>query len=250
MKMTRKIIPAIVMLLVSAIMLSTASFAWFASSTTVDATGMSVTAQSAAKFIEITNADKASYSSSATAKTASAVVDLVHAKIDGGNKKTVTWYVGTSADPDNKGTTDTSKSFTLDADGKADVNGDSAKESLALVNTFWVRMSSGSTTDLAKLKIQSVTVSGTGDKLNKALRVLVVGPDGSQLWTNTSGTMALATGANCADYFMATVTKTEAEFTVYVYYDGDDAVSTTNNALTLNGLSVSIKFAAEMPSGS
>ena len=44
MKATKKIIPALVMLLVSAVLLSTASYAWFSMNTTVTATGMSVTA--------------------------------------------------------------------------------------------------------------------------------------------------------------------------------------------------------------
>lgn len=45
MKATKKIIPALVMLLVSAVLLSTASYAWFSMNTTVTATGMSVTAK-------------------------------------------------------------------------------------------------------------------------------------------------------------------------------------------------------------
>lgn len=45
MKATKKIIPALVMLLVSAVLLSTASYAWFSMNTTVTATGMQVTAK-------------------------------------------------------------------------------------------------------------------------------------------------------------------------------------------------------------
>ncbi|MGI6716577.1 MAG: hypothetical protein ACOX3X_05195 [Eubacteriales bacterium] len=45
MKATKKIIPALVMLLVSAVLLSTASYAWFSMNTQVTATGMSVTAK-------------------------------------------------------------------------------------------------------------------------------------------------------------------------------------------------------------
>ena len=45
MKLSRKLVPAIAMLLVSAVMLSTASFAWFSMNTTVSATGVQVQAQ-------------------------------------------------------------------------------------------------------------------------------------------------------------------------------------------------------------
>ncbi len=44
MKKTRKLIPAIAMLLISAVMMSTASFAWFSMNKTVTATGMQVNA--------------------------------------------------------------------------------------------------------------------------------------------------------------------------------------------------------------
>lgn len=44
MKFTRKLIPALAMLVVSATMMSTASFAWFSMNSRVSATGMSVTA--------------------------------------------------------------------------------------------------------------------------------------------------------------------------------------------------------------
>lgn len=43
-KMTRKLIPALAMLLISAVMMSTASFAWFTMNTEVTATGINVTA--------------------------------------------------------------------------------------------------------------------------------------------------------------------------------------------------------------
>ena len=238
MKMTRKLIPALAMLLVSAIMLSTASFAWFASSTTVEAKGMSVKAQSAAKFIQISS-DSTTFGSAANAPdaTASKSVDLVHAKI-AEDKKTVTWYTGSSTDPDQVGTTN-SESFTLAEDGGT----------YALVNTFWVKMSSGSTVNLNNLTIQDIEVitnngTFTGDNLNKALRVLVVGENGSQLWTNESGDMAKASGN---DFIIDEVTKTAESFKVYVFYDGESSVATTNQAINLAGVSVEITFSATAP---
>lgn len=51
MKATKKIIPALVMLLVSAVLLSTASYAWFSMNTTVTATGMQVKATTASSLV-------------------------------------------------------------------------------------------------------------------------------------------------------------------------------------------------------
>lgn len=58
MKLSRKLVPAIAMLLVSAVMLSTASFAWFSMNTTVNATGLNVQAKAMGSLI-ITAKDKA-----------------------------------------------------------------------------------------------------------------------------------------------------------------------------------------------
>ena len=53
MKKMRRMIPALCMLLVSAIMLSTASYAWFTMNEAVTATGMQVTAKAGDIFLEI-----------------------------------------------------------------------------------------------------------------------------------------------------------------------------------------------------
>ena len=73
MKLSRKLLPAIAMLLVSAVMMSTASFAWFSVNTTAEANGMSVTVASA-KNILISTAEDGPFGSSATfAETATAL---------------------------------------------------------------------------------------------------------------------------------------------------------------------------------
>ena len=70
MKLTRKLVPAFAMLLVAAVMMSTASFAWFSMNTQVKATGMSVTAKTPAS-LEI-SADQLDWSYSVTPTTPSA----------------------------------------------------------------------------------------------------------------------------------------------------------------------------------
>lgn len=59
MKKMRRLIPAIAMLLVSAVMLSTASFAWFTISTEAQATGMTVSAKASSSLL-IVNASEGS----------------------------------------------------------------------------------------------------------------------------------------------------------------------------------------------
>ena len=63
MKLSRKLIPAFAMLLISAVLMSTASFAWFSTNTQATAEGMSVTVASARNIL-ISN-DNVTFASSA-----------------------------------------------------------------------------------------------------------------------------------------------------------------------------------------
>ena len=51
MKATRKLIPAIAMLLISAVMMSTATFAWFSTNAQVSATGLKISAVAKNTFL-------------------------------------------------------------------------------------------------------------------------------------------------------------------------------------------------------
>ena len=53
MKATRKLIPAIAMLLISAVMMSTATFAWFSTNAQVSATGLKISAVAKNTFLTI-----------------------------------------------------------------------------------------------------------------------------------------------------------------------------------------------------
>lgn len=246
MKMTRKLIPALVMLLVSAIMLSTASYAWFATNDTVYANDMSVTARSTARFLEISTNSTSGYESSAAATSKSKTVDLVHAKIT--DNKTISWYLGKSTIAADKGTTNsTSIDGGIGADGG----------NYALVNTFYVRMSQGSAIGLTNLTVTGATFTGTSGALDPALRILVVGDDGAQIFRP----VAAGTKVDGVDYKLEPVTidgstnasslvssipvdGTAKTITVYVYFDGDDAAATTNNTNSLGAMTVTVEFTA------
>ena len=236
MKMTRKLIPAFVMLIVSAIMLSTASYAWFATQTTVTATNMMVKAKADTKYLTIANALNGTYGSSAEALTPSATVDLVHAKITGVGTENVEWYLGNSTDVDQVGNTNATPME----------NPELSK--YALVNTFWFKMSDTSNAKLKQLNVSAITVTNhtPDDPMNPALRVLVVGPDGSQIWKFDSGTTELVKETNEGDYLIDNeidnIVNDENKVTVYMYYDGE--VATSSMATILSSITVSITFTA------
>ncbi|MBR2011357.1 MAG: hypothetical protein IKA06_06405 [Clostridia bacterium] len=242
MKMTRKLIPAFVMLLVSAILLSTASYAWFASNFTVKATDMNVKVKSNARFLQI-SADGTNFSESADATNkntnTNGGIELIYAAItvvdDAAN--TFAWKTGTS------------KSESNHTDGAAltDFEGDIEAGTHALYNTFYVKLAEGSQGNLTNFKVESVTVEGEADDLiRRCLRILVVGTDGIQLYSLTgTGTPTLVT-ASSDEYLIQTVTTTAASFEVYIYFDGEDAeAKTVNLPETILDYDVTINFAAQ-----
>lgn len=240
MKTTRKLIPALVMLLVSAIMLSTASFAWFATSTEVTAESMTVKAKANTKFLQISNSntESSSWGTSASPEdTTAKELDLVKPVIADGS--VTKWQTATSND---------SASGAVNDAGYQDVAQEDV-EDYVLQADFWVKMSDNSSATLSNLKIEKVTSAadeGSDESsLAKALRVLVVGANGLQLWTNETGTWAADSSYTAA--ILTSVTQDAQKITVYVYYDGDSSVANSNTASpdSLTDMNISVIFSAE-----
>ena len=250
MKSTRKIIPALVMLLVSAIMLTTASYAWLASSRTVTAGNMTVQANMDVVYMQISNSkgNDATWGNSANALAAeSGELELVNAYVSEGQVK---WQTAVGATPGASGK-EGSYSPVETIDG-----------TYALINTFYVKMSDESNKELKNLTINTVNVTGdpivTGS-FDEALRVLVIAKNaedevlGYQCWdlgTRTfldesefDGTASL-TGetkiANAQNNASKIIT-----LEVYIYYDGEDTYAFTNNLASATEKNISVSFTAE-----
>ena len=254
MKMTRKLIPAFVMLIVSAIMLSTASYAWFANSTKVTASGMTVKANTDVKFLQIStsNESNATWGPSANVDPIEKNLDLnlVHAKV--AEEKTVTWYTANAADPDKPN---------ADVDGLKNVDNISTANA-ALIKTFYVKMSSENSS-LTNLKLTNVEVTNNDSMLAPALRVLVIAKDskdvvqGVQVWdvgdsesdpVETAGIVDEG-DINSSDVLVASISG-GAVYTldVYIYFDGEDARAYTDrvaNASLVKEQAVTLTFSGE-----
>lgn len=248
MKMTRKLIPAFVMLIVSAIMLSTASFAWFATNREVTANNMSVTANGNTKFLHISTAPDSGFNTQVNAANAAKDVDLIHAKIDETDKTTVKWYLGSSTVSGSVGSTNGTPID--DSTVSTDVDPtDPAASKYALINTFYFKMSNTSTSQLKNLTVSEITVTGDSS-IKNALRVLVVGEAGSQIWKldTSDPTKMVSAGGNNADYLITDKITKDSPATksvkVYVYYDGEDASATSDNATALGEMTVNVTFTA------
>lgn len=244
MKSTRKIIPALVMLLVSAIMLSTASYAWFASNTEVTASNMTVQANTDVVFLQITTDkdDEASWAKSVpAANTESGELKLVTADIADGT--TVTWKTAEGSDP-------TKYDPATGDDSVADYTTvETISTDYALINTFYVRMSNNTST-LENLTISEVVIAeGTpaDGNFNESIRVLVIAKDesgdvlGAQCWDVVDGLTD-----DSADQLADVVNNTPITLEVYIYYDGDDTAAFTNNNLsTVTEQTISVSFTAD-----
>lgn len=250
MKMTRKLIPAFVMLIVSAIMLSTASYAWFANSTTVTASGMTVKANTNVKFLQISaSGAEDDYGASANFDPIKQDLDLnlVHAKV--AEDKTVTWYTASAAEPD---------SPTADNKGLEVVDNISTANAV-LLNTFYVKMSSENSS-LTNLKLTNVEVTNNDSMLAPALRVLVIAKNstdevqGVQVWdVGDSDPVEEAGVVNDVEIGIISTTalvdtiENGAVYTldVYIYFDGEDVKAYTDrvaNASLVKEQAVTLTF--------
>lgn len=236
---------AIAMVLVAAVALGSATFAWFVSNNTVTAKTTGVKAQSNTAFMSI------EYKKSAIGTQTTNSVDwtdlgvaLYPAEVqsDGAANpapKFVTAYGTTTTDGTKKG-------------DYIEV-GDAAKavtDQYAIGEASNYSISSAGV-DLTDLKIDSVEVSTGADKgLKSAIRVLVVGPNSWQVWgpgANAEAGLKLEKTEGAA---LATkVAKDEdTSLSVYVYYDGNDAaVNTANLTKILDSVGVTIHFSATQP---
>lgn len=253
MKMTRKLIPALVMLLVSAIMLSTASYAWFANNTQVQANGMTVEANTDFRFLQISNAINGTYGTSASPAALSPnKLDLVHAELAGskGSYTGITWTTGTSDDPSlpasNSSTTTLRPDQILTGDAAATHTDGVNTYAYVLYNTFYVKMSEGNenAAPVANLTVKGVAITGD-NSLAEAVRVLVVAEDTSdgvtkttyQIWDCVGNTKLFGD-----DVLFAEVGYTAEKISIYVYFDGADESATTNNATDSGESTVTVTF--------
>ncbi len=259
MKTTRKILPALVMLLVSAIMLSTASYAWFASNSQVKASNMHVKVKANTKFLEIAlDAGATDYGAGVTFNDAGLPeiggYELVHAKFDEAeDPASLGWYVGTNSDRTHADDADTTLSQLV-------FNETIKLERYALKRTAFVRMSPSSDTPLDNLRIDKTTTkialatsgSEITDTLAPALRILAVATQvnggavlGAQIYDPYADKIETYNKKAATDYLVPTVVLGEVyQVDIYIYYDGTDEVAFTDNIKTLQELVVDVGFVA------
>ena len=248
MKNTRKLIPAVVMLLVSAVLMSTASFAWFSMNKQVTATGMKVTATTPAS-LEIATSNSGEWSYGVT----------LDKQVDGLNPITrydSKWYVPSSKNPIK---TTGEATYLIDASYPLTVGEeqlqfddcwteveldttdgtDAGDTKYALVQDLYLRTNNGNGENDEDKEIKfaaAATVTGESKLIGGVKVYLVVDSVVTELSTTATGnwTAPLSSkGANSA-----------IKVTVLVVYDGNVFSSINNAKADLEESNVALTFSA------
>ena len=247
----KQLMASIAMVVVAAVALASATYAWFVTNNTVTATTSTISAQSNAAFMTIeegTSGASTSDATTATYKTTDSIA-LYPARVQA--NATLTFETAYGTNP-NDGTL---KSGTLVNVGTP---GEAVTKTFAKQNDFNI---STKGTNLTDMKVQSVAMSTetnefTNSEINSAVRVLIVCGDNWEVWNPSTGKCIQSktnlttspTGYEASVLSGNITTGTDTVVNTYIYYDGDDTNIFTNNLSDLTTSSnVLITFTATYP---
>lgn len=237
MKKFKKLIPALCMLLISAVLMGTSTYAWFSMNKTVTAEGMSVTAQTNNYYLLIGNTETVATiqtnkktTETATKVTTSNTDNKVYPAMYGDGSKLgdelITevgkWYTANNTNIGNA----------TDAITNARVLENSELGSYVIEYNMWLTLAKGSTAVDKKI---TVTFK-RGDTVDSSISaVVVIGSTNAIVFDHTKVATGEGTTTHPTAETSANVSLTDAEavkVTVYVYVDGN---ATNVNTAYLNG---------------
>lgn len=237
---------AIAMVLVAAVALGSATFAWFVTNNKVDATTSTISAQSNAAYMYIRNKDNTDTNSTSDVADIKDNKQLYPATwanhFDGSNNLSATagiyqFETATALDP---------KASAIDANTRRVVGAPDSTEVLdkyAVKNTFKVGTKGTKLTNLVvdtkADSISLVSVDGSNTQFDNALRILVKCGDNWVLCDKDH--VIESSNNNLLKDEVLPGDANEVEVDIYVFYDGDDAAIYTNNLGSLKDASKKIK---------
>lgn len=218
MKLSRKLIPAMVMLLVSAVLMSTASFAWFAMNKNVVATGMNVKAQADSIFLEIKGTEDTEWGVTGTNDVDAELLPVAHevfssaADIEAADS----WYYHYVTDPTkaNVGKSDENK-----------VSLQTSTEGYVVKTTYQVRLNDNMVQEAIDLRVSSITITA-----GKGIVAIVRCGDMYKEFDASNTSVAKENGLIAAE-----MDENVLNVDVYIFINGNDENVFTNNAPNLEG---------------
>lgn len=268
----KKLLPAFAMLTVSAVSLSSATYAWFSMNTTVTAQGMQVKAKAEGGIV-ISNSQKSTWSA-----TADSNLTTVTELLPTSTKNLTNWYHGTSEDPSSANSTTSTTANNAVAltnlkvsnnIGYADANNnntlDTGEATYYLVTDYYIKSTTSEALS-SPLYIKNVSVStttsGTTD-LDGSLRVgIKYGDTFKQIYGSTStSTSEYYVGAQTTEKTTINAYNTQNVqvsnvasipntndgallVQIFVWFEGEDANCFSNNIAgkTPDTLAVTVQF--------
>lgn len=252
--MKKTILPALAMLVIATVMLSTASFAWFAISSKATANGMSVSVKSDSAFLVISNENSiaSDYQTYEINVTDTAQKKLAPTAFDPSGMPSAAADYTTLVNTEFT-TSDTTSDVWYTMSGTADDNGTGKVGTEAFISNndfgeyvakYTVYVAVAPMTGYTMYNLQAnVTLPETGDL---SVSVLVVGSNGYMHFTNGDTGNNRVLDATTVGSLASTVTATPIQMDIYVYYNGNHSQITTNNYFDSKILDtvVSVNFTA------
>ena len=230
---------AIAMVLVAAVALGSATFAWFVTNNKVDATTSTISAQSNAAFMTITNGMTGASGVDTTTVTTNvekkALFPATYGEETGATKGQ--WMTGFGKELDD-GTLNSALELCKDPNN-AETAGSTAaavKGSYALQQDYNISSKGQNLTNLEVDKVEVAKNAASSSELMKALRVLVTNDSGNtwvvygQKANSTEFEVKLTSADQNAAVTLGDITAgQDTAVHVYLYYEGKDGVIKTTN---------------------
>ena len=266
MKNMRKLVPAFAMLMVAAIMMSTASFAWFSMNTTATATGMSVTAKSEGGLaIGIYTAESTPPTATSYASSASVAdgwknsTDALSPVSHNGSA----WFTATAVGVnDGSAKADGSGNKYTDISG-APINNTTGAGYYYLTKWSIKTLAEGMQSDVSVTGVDVTIPDEDGIRvLGKSIRVAIYAqgdwyyfapgyasaPSGVTLMrvSDVKNTTAatLTYGETPSVMILEDVSTTAQDVFVYIYFEGEDPNCVSSQAINLEAITVNLTFTA------
>lgn len=238
---------AIAMVLVAAVALGSATFAWFVSNNTVTATTSNISAQSNAPFLKIDKTDVTESSTTSFSYAGDEDVQLYPAQVVK-NTDNAPLFKSAYAQAATAATELIGSRYDV-GDATAAVNG-----KFAIKKSFKIGTSDDKAGSFKNLKVAGVELTSTGtDGLENAVSVLVVCGDKWAVYKKSADGEVLteykdklsAVGNNTDGILAdAIAAKTSVGVDVYVFYDGSEDNVRTDNLKNLTNIGATVKFTA------
>ena len=256
----KKLIPAFALLLVSAVLMSTASFAWFSMNNKVTAENMQITATSNLPYLVISEAADGTFDTDADAMVLAPVAGTALKLVTPLNvASNVDYYADAAAKTSNTtttpskftnaasvlwGTTTSSDPDLVQASNVTIKVAAADLEEYVQKSELWFKILPGNV-DGTNLKCTKVTFNAGTNSIAASGRVLLVSETGKyQLFKLVDGQVTAAESGSDAS-LLATVSTSAVKITVFFFFDGTDASAYTNNATDLTGVTAAFEFAID-----